>query len=99
YPYSYTYRDWVIESLNNDLPYDQFLLYQLAADKMPPMPEDKHLAALGFLTVGRKFNARELDIDDQIDVVTRGLMGMTVACARCHDHKYDAIPQADYYSL
>lgn len=99
YPYSYTYRDWVIEALNSDLPYDQFVLQQLAADKLPPTEENKHLAALGFLTVGRKFNARELDIDDQIDVVTRGLMGLTVACARCHDHKYDAIPQEDYYSL
>lgn len=99
YPYSYTYRDWVIEALNNDLPYDQFILRQLAADKLPPSPQNKDLAALGFLTVGRKFNNRHDDIDDQIDAVSRGLLGMTVACARCHDHKYDAIPQADYYSL
>lgn len=99
YPYSYTYRDWVIEALNNDLPYDQFLLQQLAADKLPETEENKHLAALGFLTVGRKFNNRNDDIDDQIDVVCRGLMGLTVACARCHDHKFDAIPQDDYYSL
>jgi mono/diheme cytochrome c family protein len=99
YPYSYTYRDWVIEALNNDVPYDQFILQQLAADKLPPTPDSKHLAALGFLTVGRKFNNRNDDIDDQIDAVSRGLLGLTVACARCHDHKYDAIPQEDYYSL
>lgn len=99
YPYSYTYRDWVIEAINNDLPYDQFITQQLAADKLPATPENKHLAALGFLTVGRKFNNRNDDIDDQIDVVSRGLMGITVACARCHDHKYDAVPQEDYYSL
>ncbi len=99
YPYSYTYRDYVINALNNDLPYDQFILQQLAADKLPLSPDNSELAALGFLTVGRKFNNRNDDIDDQIDVVTRGLMGLTVACARCHDHKFDAIPTEDYYSL
>jgi mono/diheme cytochrome c family protein len=99
YPYSYTYRDYVINALNNDLPYDQFLLEQLAADLLPSPDDNSRLAALGFLTVGRKFNNRQLDIDDQIDVVGRGLLGLTVACARCHDHKYDPIPQADYYSL
>lgn len=99
YPYSYTYRDYVISALNRDLPYDQFILQQLAADKLPLSPDNAELAALGFLTVGRKFNNRNDDIDDQIDVVMRGLMGLTVACARCHDHKYDAIPSEDYYSL
>lgn len=99
YPYSYTYRDYVISALNRDLPYDQFVVEQLAADKLPATPDNARLAALGFLTVGRKFNNRPLDIDDQIDVVSRGLMGLTVACARCHDHKYDAIPTEDYYSL
>ena len=99
YPYAYTYRDYVIHALNDDLPFDQFVVQQLAADLITDAPHDAALAALGFLTVGRKFNNRHLDIDDQIDVVGRGLLGLTVACARCHDHKYDPIPTDDYYSL
>ena len=99
YPFSYTYRDYVIRALNDDLPYDRFILEQLAADLLPKSGDDRMLAGLGYLTVGRKFNRPHLDIDDQIDVVTRGLMGLTVACARCHDHKYEAIPTEDYYSL
>ncbi len=99
YPYSYTYRDYVIESLNADLPYNQFVREQLAGDLLPPEEGNRPLAALGFLTVGRKFNNRHADLDDQIDVVGRGLLGLTVACARCHDHKYDPIPTEDYYSL
>ncbi len=99
YPYSYTYRDYVISALNRDLPYDQFVVEQLAADKLPLGEDKSALAAMGFLTTGRKFNNHQDDLDDQIDVVTRGLLGVTVACARCHDHKYDAIPTDDYYSL
>ncbi len=111
YPYAYTYRDYVIRSFNEDRPYDQFILEQLAADKLlsplssetqsrAPSPEPlSSLAAMGFLTVGRRFNDRNNDIDDQIDAVSRGLLGITVACARCHDHKYDAVPTEDYYSL
>ena len=99
YPFAYTYRDYVIRALNEDLPFDQFVLEQLAADLISEKPNDPRLAALGFLTVGRKYNKRQLDIDDQIDVVGRGLLGLTVACARCHDHKYDPIPTEDYYSL
>jgi hypothetical protein len=100
YPYAYTYRDYVFRAFNADLPYDDFIREQLAADKLPASEQDKSkLAALGFLTTGRKFNNRNDDIDDQIDVVSRGLLGITVACARCHDHKYDAIPTEDYYSL
>lgn len=99
FPYAYTYRDYVIRSLNADLPYDRFLIEQLAADRLPPADDKSSLAALGFLTTGRKFNNRNDDIDDQIDVVARGMLGITVACARCHDHKYDAIPTEDYYSL
>ncbi|MDX1946385.1 MAG: PSD1 and planctomycete cytochrome C domain-containing protein [Pirellulaceae bacterium] len=101
FPYAYTYRDYVIRALNRDLPYDQFITEQLAADRLPPAEgDDKHaLAALGFLTTGRKFNNNHDDIDDQIDATTRGLLGLTVSCARCHDHKYDAIPTDDYYSL
>ena len=99
YPFSYTYRDYVVRALNDDLPYDRFILEQLAADFLPESDDARVLAGLGFLTVGRKFNQRHLDIDDQIDVVTRGLMGLTVACARCHDHKYEEILTEDYYSL
>ena len=100
YPYAYTYRDWVIQALNNDLPYDQFIRQQLAADFLSDQPNDGDLAALGFLTAGPVFlNRKQLIIDDQIDLVTRGLMGFTVACARCHDHFHDPIPTADYYSL
>ena len=99
YPYAYTYRDYVIAALNADKPYDQFIVEQLAADKLPLGEDKTPLAAMGFLTTGRKFNDIHNDLDDQIDVVTRGLLGLTVACARCHDHKYDAIPTEDYYSL
>ncbi len=100
YPYAYTYRDYVVDSLNHDKPYDRFILEQLAADQLDLGADKKDLAALGFLTVGRRFlNKREDIIDDRIDVVTRGLMSLTVTCARCHDHKYDPIPTADYYSL
>ncbi|MCA9041565.1 MAG: DUF1549 domain-containing protein, partial [Planctomycetaceae bacterium] len=90
YGYSYTYRDYVIEAFNNDKPYDQFLIEQLAADCLDLEEPKKELAAMGFLTVGRRFRNNTHDIiDDRIDVVSRGLMGMTVGCARCHDHKYD----------
>lgn len=100
YPFAYTYRDYVIQALNNDTPYDDFIREQLAADQMGFSGDDPRLAALGFLTVGPRFLNREPDIiDDRIDVVTRGLMGMTVGCARCHDHKYDPIPTKDYYAL
>ena len=99
YPYAYTYRDWVIQAFNTDLAYDDFVRSQLAADLLPNLPRE-NLAALGFLTVGNRFlNRDHLIIDDRIDVVSRGLMGVTVACARCHDHFFDPIPQKDYYSL
>lgn len=99
FPFSYTYRDYVIQAFNKDLPYDRFLVEQIAADQLGLEPHDAALAGLGFLTVGMQFRNRHDLIDDQIDVVTRGLLGLTVACARCHDHKFDAIPTADYYSL
>ncbi len=99
YPWSYTYRDWVISALNADMPYDQFVLYQLAADRVPNA-DKKHLAALGFIRLGREFPKSQPEtVDDRIDASTRGLLGLTVACARCHDHKYDPIPTKDYYSL
>jgi mono/diheme cytochrome c family protein len=100
YPYAYTYRDYVIRSFNEDKPFDRFVVEQLAADKLPLGDDKRPLAAMGFLTVGRRFSNNIHDItDDRIDVVTRGLMGLTVTCARCHDHKFDPIPAADYYSL
>ncbi len=102
YPYSYTYRDYVIRAFNEDKPYDAFLTEQIAADRLGEGSgsDPGALAALGFLTVGRRYlNNNEDIIDDRIDVVTRGLLGLTVACARCHDHKFDPIPTDDYYSL
>ncbi len=98
YPEAYRYRDWLVASLNRDLPYAEFVRAQLAADLIPGGEAD--LPALGFLTLGRRFlNNRHDIIDDRLDVITRGLMGMTLACARCHDHKYDPVSQADYYAL
>ena len=100
FPYSYTYRDWVIRAFNEGLPYDRFIIEQLAADLLPAGTDRRSLAAMGFLTLGRRFLNNESDIiDDRIDVTMRGLMALTVSCARCHDHKYDPIPTADYYSL
>ena len=100
FTHSYTYRDYVIDSFNADLPYDRFIIEQIAADKLELGDDKEPLAAMGFLTVGRRFLNNPHDIiDDRIDVVTRGMMGLTVSCARCHDHKYDPIPIADYYSL
>jgi cytochrome c553 len=93
------YRDWVIKAFNDDLPYDRFLLLQLAADQAAK-DDPQQLAAMGYLTLGRRFLGVESDvIDDKIDVVGRGMLGLTIGCARCHDHKYDPIPTADYYSL
>jgi Protein of unknown function (DUF1553)/Protein of unknown function (DUF1549)/Planctomycete cytochrome C len=107
YAYAYTYRDYVIQAFNDDVPYDRFVLEQLAADRLFAEakaagndPDSKSLAAMGFLTLGRRFLNNQHDIiDDRIDVATRGLLGLTVACARCHDHKFDPIPTKDYYSL
>ena len=101
YPYAYTYRDWVVNAFNQDLPYDQFLRLQLAADQIAKDPENnRDLAALGFLTLGRRFlNSAPDIIDDRIDVVMRGTQGLTMACARCHDHKFDPLPTTEYYSL
>jgi mono/diheme cytochrome c family protein len=99
YPYAYTYRDWVIRAFNDDMPYDQFIVRQLAADRLAG-EDRRHLAAMGFLTLGRRFLNNVHDIaDDRIDVTARTFMGLTVTCARCHDHKFDPIPQKDYYSL
>jgi hypothetical protein len=100
FPYSYTYRDYVIRALNEDLPFNDFLVHQIAADHLDLAEDKRPLAGMGFLTLGRRFLNNQHDIiDDRIDVVTRGTMGLTVTCARCHDHKYDPVSIQDYYSL
>ena len=102
YAYAYTYRDYVIKAFNDDLPYDQFLMQQLAADRLVAKGEApaSSQAAMGFLTLGRRVLNNIHDItDDRIDTMTRGMLGLTVACARCHDHKYDPLPTRDYYGL
>ncbi len=100
YPFAYTYRDYVVRAFNDDLPYNRFILEQLAGDRLATDNDKRPLAALGFLTLGRRFlnNIHDI-IDDRIDVVTRTFLGLTVSCARCHDHKFDPISAKDYYSL
>ncbi len=98
-PFAFTYRDYVIRAFNDDLPYDEFLLQQLAADQLALGENKQALAGLAFLTCGRQFMNNHDTIDDRIDVVTRGTMALSVSCARCHDHKYDPIPTKDYYGL
>ena len=104
------YRDWVIRALNNDMPYDQFILHQIAGDLLQnPNGSSVYgdgLVATGFLCMGN-YDDQESDkerlysevADDQIDVVTRQFLGLTVSCARCHDHKFDPIPTSDYYAM
>ena len=106
YPNAFAYRDWVINAVNDDLPYDQFVKAQLAGDLMDPKAKPRWLPATGFLGLGPWYYdngafeiTRADERHDRVDVVTRGFLGLTVACARCHDHKYDPIPQSDYYSL
>ena len=101
YPFAYTYRDYVVKAFNQDKPYSQFVMEQIAADRLPRSTNDPEaLAGLGFLTVGSRFNFFPHEvIDDRIDVVTRGFLGLTVTCARCHDHKYDPVTSEDYYAL
>jgi hypothetical protein len=104
YPNAYLYRDWVIRALNEDLPYDKFIKLQLAADLIEG-EDSENLAALGFVGLGPKYYSRNAlavmadEWEDRVDVVGRGLLGLTVACARCHDHKYDPIRTEDYYGL
>jgi hypothetical protein len=101
YLFAWTYRDYVIRSLNEDKPFNVFAIEQIAADKLPATAQNPaNLAALGFLTLGDRFMGMPNDIiNDRIDVVTKGFLGLTVTCARCHNHKFDPIPTADYYSL
>jgi len=110
YPYAWRYRDWIIESVNKDVPYDKFVKLQLAADLMPNVPRED-LRALGYLGAAPIYHKDQRlskdviggfmtdDWDERVDALTRGTMAMTVACARCHDHKFDPIPTKDYYGL
>ncbi|MCS1407203.1 MAG: hypothetical protein M2R45_00360 [Verrucomicrobia subdivision 3 bacterium] len=104
YSNAYLYREWVVDAFNADLPYDWFVKLQLAADLYGSTSESD-LPALGFLGLGPKYyNRGRLDVradewEDRVDTVMRGFLGLTVACARCHDHKFDPIPTEDYYAL
>ena len=104
YPNAYRYREWVIDAFNNDVPYDKFIRKQLAADLIKDTSTGD-LPALGFIGLGHKYyNRGRLDVKaeewaEQVDTLTRSLLGLTVACAQCHDHKYDAFTQKDYYAL
>ncbi len=109
-PNAWRYRDWVVRMLNQDLPLDQFIIQQIAGDLLTP-PEDEQKAgdlvtATGMLVIGPKMLAEQdkdkmmIDIvDEQIDTVSRTMLGLTVGCARCHDHKFDPVSAKDYYSL
>jgi mono/diheme cytochrome c family protein len=107
FPYGYRYRDWVVQALNNDMSYDRFILEQIAGDLLKSEDPLEHLPALGFFALGPHYyqdgSARKLveatELDDRIDTLTRGFLGLTVSCARCHDHKFDPISQGDYYAL
>jgi hypothetical protein len=109
YPQAWRYRDWVIDALNADMPYDRFVRLQVAGDLEPaitPAEADAQTIATGFLALVPKAvdeRVRELYllnvVDEQIDNIGRGVLGLTVSCARCHDHKYDPIPTTDYYAL
>ncbi len=109
FPHAWRYRDYVIDAFNQDKPYDQFLREQIAGDLLPVKTDEdwtENLIATGFLAIGPKTlteqNPRQFSmdlIDEQIDVATRVVLGISVACARCHDHKFDPIPQSDYYAM
>jgi len=98
-PMAWTYRDYVVRSFNEDKPMNRFIVEQIAADRISTGSKTNY-PALGFLTLGDHFNNNINDrINDSIDVVAKGTMGLTVTCARCHDHKFDPISQKDYYAL
>lgn len=109
YPHAWRYRDYVIDAVNRDLPFDRFIQEQLAGDLLPaatPAERDRLLTATGFLALGvkdvnQRFKERFLmdNVDEQIDTVSRSVLALTVTCARCHDHKFDPIPVTDYYAL
>jgi hypothetical protein len=109
YPHAWRYRDYVLDSLNADKPYDRFLREQIAGDLLPansPEERDRQVIATGFLALGvkdvnQRFKVRFVmdNIDEQVDTVTRSVLALTVSCARCHDHKFEPIPTTDYYAL
>ena len=109
YPQAWRFRDYVIESFNADVPFDRLIHEQIAGDLLPATDDAaraRQIVATGFLAIGPKSHIErnklqfELDlVDEQIDAVTQAFLGLTVACARCHDHKFDPIPQLDYYAL
>ncbi len=109
YPHAWRYRDYVIDAVNADVPFDRFIQEQVAGDLLPARSNDERdrlLTATGFLALGvkdvnQRFKVRFLmdNVDEQIDAVTRSILGLTVSCARCHDHKFDPVPTADYYAL
>jgi hypothetical protein len=102
YPGGFRYRDWLVRALNRDLPYDQFVIEQIAGDLIDGPGRLDRLAALGFFACGPVYYGDSKKYDqysDRVDTLTRGFLGLTVACARCHDHKYDPIPTTDYYAL
>ena len=109
FPEAWRYRDWVIDAVASDMPYDEFVRRQVAGDLLPATDvkeRDANLVATGFLAIGPKgLNERRREqfvmdvVDEQIDVTTRAVMGVSVACARCHDHKFDPVSQRDYYAM
>lgn len=106
FPHAWRYRNWVIDAMNKDLPFNEFIVHQIAGDLIHlenQQESEDALVATGFLAIGSKplvGGNLQLDlIDDQIDVVTRGFLGLTVSCARCHDHKFDPISIEDYYAI
>lgn len=108
-PTAYLYRDWVINAFNRDMPYDEFVRLQLAGDEVPGEANDyvERLAGLGFQGLGPQFRkgaageekAKADELEDRLDTLSRAFLGLTVSCARCHDHKFDPIPTRDYYSM
>ena len=109
YPHAWKYRDYVIDAVNADVRFDRFVTEQIAGDLLPASTSaerDRLLIATGFLALGvkdvnQRFKVRFVmdNVDDQIDAVSRSILGLTVTCARCHDHKFDPIPTTDYYAL
>jgi hypothetical protein len=105
-PAAYKYRNYVIESFNKDKPYDRFIREQIAGDLLPARSEAEkyeNIIATGYLAISRRFGSRtkefNLTIDDTIDNLSKGFLGLSVSCARCHNHKFDPIPSKDYYAL
>ncbi len=105
-PDAYKYRNYVIKAFSSDKPYDQFLREQIAGDLLPSSSESERcekIIATGYLAISRRFSSLaeepHLTFDDTIDNVGKTMLGLTLGCARCHDHKYDPLPTADYYAL